>query len=287
VARVAVLGTGIMGAPMAGNLLRAGHEVRVWNRTPAKAEPLVAGGAEPSPTPADAVRGVEFVLTMLADAHAVEATMIESNALEAVADGAVWIQSSTIGVAATERLAELARARRVTLVDAPVLGSRKPAEEGQLVVLASGPDDARRRCVPIFDAVARRYLWLGDTGAGTRLKLVVNSWIVCTVENIGETFALAQALGLDPRRFLEAIAGGGMDMEYAHLKGAAIMNQDFSPAFPLRHAHKDMRLVLEAAGELELPLAQATLRQLDRALELGHGDEDMSAVYYASAPATR
>jgi 3-hydroxyisobutyrate dehydrogenase len=284
VASVAVLGTGIMGAPMTRNLLRAGHEVRVWNRTPAKAEALVADGAERCPTPADAVRDAEAVLTMLTDEAAVDAVMIEGGTLEAVADGAVWIQSGTIGVAATDRLADLARPRGVALVDAPVLGSRKPAEEGRLVVLASGPDDARARCEPVFEAVARRYLWLGETGAGTRLKLVVNSWIVCTVENIGETFALAETLGLDPRRFLEAIAGGGMDMEYAHLKGAAIMSKDFTPAFPLRHAQKDMRLVLEAAGELELPLVQATLRQLDRALELGHGDEDMSAVYYASAP---
>jgi 3-hydroxyisobutyrate dehydrogenase len=119
---------------------------------------------------------------------------------------------------------------------------------------------------------------------GTRLKLVANSWILCTIENIGETFELAQTLGLDPRRFLDAISGGAMDMQYTHVKGDAILRQDFSPSFPLRHARKDA-LILEAAVEADLPLVRATLQQFDRALELGHGDEYMSAVYYASASA--
>jgi 3-hydroxyisobutyrate dehydrogenase len=284
-ARVAVLGTGIMGAPMARNLLRAGHKVRVWNRTPDKARPFADEGADLAATPADAVRDREVVVTMLADAPAVEQAVLESGAFDAIADGALWIQSSTIGVAATDRLAELARERQVAFVDAPVLGSKKQAEAGELVVLASGPDDARARCEPVFDAVARSYVWLGEAGAGTRLKLVVNSWIICTVENIGETFALAQALGLEPRSFLDAVSGGAMDMEYAHIKGDAIMSEDFAPSFPLRLARKDAQLILDAAGELELPLVRATLRQLDRARELGHGDEDMSAVYYASVPA--
>jgi 3-hydroxyisobutyrate dehydrogenase len=284
-ARVAVLGTGIMGGPMARNLLRAGHEVRVWNRTREKAESLVGDGAEVAPTPADAVRGVEIVLTMLADARAVEEAMIERGGLDAISDGVVWIQSGTVGVAATERLAVLAGERGAAFVDAPVLGTKKPAEDGQLVVLASGPEEARDRCGPVFDAIARHYVWLGEAGIGTRLKLVANSWILCTVENIGETFALAQALGIDPRSFLDAIAGGAMDMPYAHVKGEAIMNGDFAPSFPLSLARKDVALILEAAGQLELPLVRATLGQFDRAIELGHGGEDMSAVYFASASA--
>jgi 3-hydroxyisobutyrate dehydrogenase len=283
-ARLAVLGTGIMGAPMARNLLRAGHEVRTWNRTQKKADALAGEGAEVARTPPEAVRGARLVLTMLADAGAVEETMIESGALEAFPDDAVWIQSSTVGLAATERLAKRAAERGIAFVDAPVLGTQKPAEDGQLVVLGSGPEEARELCKPVFDAIARAQFWLGEAGMGTRLKLVLNSWILCTVENIAETFVLADSLGLDPRRFLEAISGGGSDMEYAHMKGELMLNQDFPPSFPLRLARKDVALILEAAGdELELPLVQATLRQFDRAFELGHGDEDMSAVYYASA----
>ena len=281
--RVAVLGVGIMGAPMARNLLRAGHEVTVWNRTVKKAEALEEAGARVASTPADAVRGAGIVLTMLADALAVEETLVGSGALDVMPQGALWIQSSTIGVAATERLAEQAGERGITFVDAPVLGTKKPAEDGQLFMLASGPEEAPARCEPMFDAISRGHVWLGEAGLGTRLKLVVNSWILCTIENLSETFVLARTLGVDPRSFLEAISGGGMDMPYAHLKGEAILNQDFPASFPLVHARKDVALILDAAGEVELPLVRATLQQFDRAFELGHGDEDMSAVYYASA----
>jgi 3-hydroxyisobutyrate dehydrogenase len=286
VGRVAVLGTGIMGGPMARNLARAGHDVTIWNRTVQKAEALEEDGARVASTPVDAVRDADFVLTMLADARAVEETMIESGALDVMPQGGLWIQSSTIGVAATERLAALAGERGITFVDAPVLGTKKPAEDGQLFMLASGPEEARARCEPVFDAISRGHVWLGEAGLGTRLKLVVNSWILCTIENLSETFVLAQTLGVDPRRFLEAISGGGMDMPYAHLKGENILNQDFPASFPLAHARKDAALILEAVGDVELPLVRATLQQFDRAFELGHGDEDMSAIYYASAANT-
>ena len=282
-ARIAVLGTGIMGGPMARNLVRAGHEVTVWNRTEEKARALEQDGAHVALSPRAAVAGAEIVLTMLADAHAVDATMLQGHGLPAMADGTLWIQTSTVGVAATERLAEQAGERGIAFVDAPVLGTKKPAEDAQLFMLASGPEEARARCEPVFDAVSRGHVWLGEAGLGTRLKLVVNSWILCTMENLSETFVLAQTLGVDPRRFLEAISGGGMDMPYAHLKGEAILNQDFPPSFPLAHARKDVALILDAAGDVDLPLVRATLQQFDRAFELGHGDEDMSAVYYASA----
>jgi 3-hydroxyisobutyrate dehydrogenase len=274
---------GIMGAPMARNLLRAGHEVTVWNRTVKKAEALEEAGVRVASTPADVVREAEIILTMLADARAVEATVVETGALDVMPQGALWIQSSTIGVAATERLAEQAGERGIAFVDAPVLGTKKPAEDGQLFMLASGPEEARAQCEPVFEAISRGHVWLGEAGLGTRLKLVANSWILCTIENLSETFVLAQTLGVDPRNFLEVISGGGMDMPYAHLKGEAILNQDFPASFPLVHARKDVALILDAAGEVELPLVRATLQQFDRAFELGHGDEDMSAVYYASA----
>jgi 3-hydroxyisobutyrate dehydrogenase len=284
-ATVAVLGTGIMGAPMARNLARAGHDVRVWNRTAEKAAPLAHDGATIGDTTAKAVEGADVVLTMLTDARAVWDTMVEGGVVDALPDSTLWIQSSTIGVAATEQLVDLCAQRGVVFVDAPVLGSKKPAEDGQLIVLASGPADVRDRCEPVFAAVAARTIWAGEAGCGTRLKLVANSWILCTMENLAETFALARRLGLDPRRFLETIAGGGMDMPYAHLKGELMLTGEFPASFPLRHARKDAVLVLEAAGDLELPLVRATLGQFDRALELGHGDEDMSAVYCASGEA--
>jgi 3-hydroxyisobutyrate dehydrogenase len=279
---VAVLGTGIMGAPMARNIAAAGFETRVWNRTRQKAEGL---GATVADTPADAVSGADIVLTMLADGSAVESVMTEGGALDAMRDDALWIQSSTVGIAATERLMQLARERGVTFVDAPVLGTKKPAEDGALVVLASGPDDARDRAQPVFDAIGSRTINVGEAGAGTRLKLVVNSWIVDMLGALAETIALAEALDISPDLFFEAISGGAMDAPYAHMKGGMMLKREFPPSFPLDLALKDARLVVDAAREngADPAVAQAVVRLLERASELGHGDEDMAAIYYAAA----
>lgn len=274
---VAVLGTGAMGASMARRLLEAGHEVRVWNRTREKAEGL---GAPVAATPAEAVDGAEAVITMLADGPAVAAVMEE--ALPALAPGCVWLQMSTVGVAWADRLAALAAEHGVALVDAPVMGSRPAAEQGQLLPLVSGPAAARERCRPLLEALSRSVLWLGDEpGLGSRLKLVLNLWIMTSVESLAECLALADALGLDPARFLQAMAGAPFDMEYAHWKGEMMLRQEFPAAFALRLARKDVGLALEAAAAcgVELPLAAATFERFGRAVELGHGDEDFSAVY--------
>jgi 3-hydroxyisobutyrate dehydrogenase len=279
--KIAVLGTGIMGGPMAANLARAGHDVTVWNRTRAKAEAVE--GARVAGSPKEAVAAVEAVVTMLADGDAVEETM--RDALPALPREAVWIQTSTVGVDATERLQALAREHGVAFVDAPVLGTKKPAEDGTLVVLASGPDEVRERAQPVFDAVGGRTMWLGAAGAGSRLKLVANNWVLTLVEGIAETFALAGALGLDGNLFLDAIRGGGVDVAYAHLKGAQILARDFPASFPLALAEKDVRLVLEAAEAhgLRMALTETVRAQFRRAIELGHADEDMASTFYATA----
>jgi 3-hydroxyisobutyrate dehydrogenase len=280
--RVAVLGTGTMGAPMARRLAESGHDVVAWNRTRSKAEGL---GASVTDTPAEAVADADVVITMLADAAAVDGVMRE--ALPAAKAGAFWAQSSTVGTSGGRRLAERGAEHGVVCVDAPVLGSRIPAEQGQLVVLAAGPSEARARCEEVFAAFSRKVLWVGEAPpAGQALKLVVNGWILKSVANIGETVALAEALGADPRQWLEAISGGAMDMQYAHMKADLILSGELQPAFRLSLAHKDTGLVLEAAEEagVELGLARATLEEMARAIELGHADEDMAAVYYAVKP---
>jgi 3-hydroxyisobutyrate dehydrogenase len=201
-------------------------------------------------------------------------------------DDAVWAQMSTVGVAGTDRLMELARERGVGFVDAPVLGTKAPAEQGKLVVLASGDEGALERCGPVFDAVGARTMRVGDAGAGTRLKLVVNGWILAMVENVGETVALAEGLGLDPRLWLEAMQGGAMDAPYAHAKTQAILERNLEPSFRLALARKDVGLVIEAASAagVDIALPQTVAERFDRAIELGHGDEDMCAAYFASAP---
>jgi 3-hydroxyisobutyrate dehydrogenase len=277
--KVAVLGTGIMGAPMAANIARAGHDVTVWNRTRSKAEAVE--GARVAATPPEAVPAADAVVTMLADGDAVEQAI--GRALGALPEGAVWRQTSTVGIEATERLKVLAGTR--PFFDAPVLGTKGPAEQGKLVVLASGPQEGRDRAQQVFDAIGQRTVWLGAAGEGSRLKLVANNWILDVVNAIAESFALAETLGLDGQLFLEAIRGGGVDMPYAHLKGEQIMSRSFAPSFALELAEKDARLVLEAAQAhgLRLALMETTRAQFRRAIELGHGDEDMASVFFATA----
>ncbi|MCI2424218.1 NAD(P)-dependent oxidoreductase [Saccharopolyspora sp. K220] len=281
---VAFLGTGTMGAPMARNLLAAGFPVRVWNRTPAKAAPLSADGATVADTPAEAARGADVLITMLLDAAAtVEAGRAAAAELP---PGAVWLQMGTIGLAGLAQASAVASG--ATLVDAPVVGTKLPAEKGELVVLAAGPTEVRDRVQPLFDAVGQRTLWLGEDAEGaaaTRMKLVINSWILTLTNAVGESMALARALGVDGAEFLSAISGTPTDSPYAQLKGAAILKGDFTPSFELRGAAKDAALIAEAAGDsVRLDLADAVLARFQRAVAAGHGNEDMAAAYFASFP---
>ncbi|MDX6688723.1 MAG: 3-hydroxyisobutyrate dehydrogenase [Solirubrobacteraceae bacterium] len=278
---IAVLGAGIMGAPISANLAAAGHEVHVWNRTREKAEAI--DGAAVADSPAEAVAGADIVLTMLSDADAVISTFEDAH--DAIEDGALWLQMSTIGLTGTEECIALANDRGLAFVDAPVLGTKGPAEQGKLVVLASGPDEAKERSDPIFDVVGQRTLWLGPAGAGTRCKLVANTWILTIVEGLAETIALAEGLGVNPQDFLGAIEGGAMDLPYAHIKGEAMISRSFAPAFSLDNALKDARLVLEAAErqDLDLPLPRLIADRMATVVAAGHGDEDMAAVFYANS----
>jgi 3-hydroxyisobutyrate dehydrogenase len=276
---VAVLGTGIMGGPMAARMLDAGLKVRAWNRTREKAEALA--GAEVFDSPRQAVDGAHLVVTMLADGPTVHEVM--SGALDAVPADAVWIQMSTVGLEWTGKLAELAAKAGLAFVDAPVLGTKQPAEQGQLVVLGSGPEDLRARCAPVFDAVGGRTMWVGPAGAASRLKLVANAWVVALTNAIAESVSLAESLGLDPKLFLEAIKGGALDVPYAHVKSSAMISREFPPSFAAKHAAKDARLVLDAAGDrVDLAGIRAALAHLDAAIASGHADEDMAALYYGT-----
>jgi 3-hydroxyisobutyrate dehydrogenase len=282
--RVAVLGTGIMGAPMARNVRAAGHDVSAWNRSRERAEPLAEDGIAVAGSVAEAVAGADVVVTMLADAAAVEA--VAEEALDAI-DGAVLAQMSTIGLDATERLATRAADAGVEFVDAPVSGTKQPAEQGKLLVLASGPEDVRERVGPVFDAVGAKTVWLGEAGSGQRLKLVLNAWLLGMTEALAEAIALAEGLGVDPRTFLETIDGAPVGAPYAQLKGPMMIDGEFPPAFPLELAAKDAGLALEAAeaAGLRLGALTAVAEQMRRATEAGHGDEDMAATIHASRPA--
>jgi 3-hydroxyisobutyrate dehydrogenase len=277
---VAVLGTGIMGAPIARNLRNAGLDVRVWNRTRAKAEPLEAAGVVVCDEPAEAAAGADVVITMLLDGPAVAQVM--EGVLPAMEEDAVWAQMSTVGIEAVEELAGLARRRDVPFVDCPVLGTRQPAESGALTVLASGHRD--ERVEKIFDVIGSRTLWLGSGSEGSRLKLAANSWVLALTSAAGEAIALTEALGLDPRLFLDLIKGGPIDSAYAQVKGNAMIERELPPNFAAVTAAKDAALVAAAgrASGVHLRVAEAAREQYRRTVELGHGDEDMAAVFYAT-----
>jgi 3-hydroxyisobutyrate dehydrogenase len=284
-ATIGFLGTGTMGMPMARNLLRAGFKLRAWNRTPARAEPLTEDGAQVFDAPDEAIYGADFMVTMLSDADVV--TEVAGRALGEMGGDAIWVQMSTIGIGGAERCAELAESAGIGFVDAPVLGTRQPAEQAKLIVLASGSQDAVSKCQPLFDAVGHRTLMIGEAGSGSRCKVAINSWIVGVVGVLAETIALAEALEIDPRLFFDALEGGTLDLPYARIKGKEMIERSFEdPAFRLTLARKDAELVLEGAGlsALELPIMQATLERLRAAERQGHGDEDMAATYWASVP---
>jgi 3-hydroxyisobutyrate dehydrogenase len=279
---VALLGTGIMGVGMGRSMLRAGLPVRAWNRTIAKARPLAEAGAKVAETAAEAVRGTDVIVTMLADARAVRGTM--TAAKPAITAGQVWLQASTVGVTGCDELATLAGELGLVFVDCPVLGTREPAERGELTVLAAGPEDARRAAQPVFDAIGQRTLWLGPAGQASRLKLVVNGWVLDLTTSAAEALALAEGLGIDGELFLQTVTGGPLDCAYLQAKATAILQRQFAANFSVTMAAKDARLIAEAgsAAGIRLDVAPAVAERMARTAELGHGDEDMAATYYAS-----
>jgi 3-hydroxyisobutyrate dehydrogenase len=280
---VTVLGAGgTMGRPMARNIAQAGLRVRAWNRSPEKAQALQDDGVEVLDSPAAAAQGADIVVTMLADTDAVLESV--APALQAAGSDVLWLQMSTVGEEGTERCLALAHEHGVAILDAPVLGTKQPAQEGTLVVLASGASELRERAQPVFDAVGCKTIWVGEAGSATRLKLVANSWVLTVVEGTAETIALAQGLGVDPQLFLDAIEGGALDLPYLRLKGKAILAREFEPSFSLRLAAKDARLVDQAARncDLKLPLFAAIAQRMTEGSK-AHGEKDMSATYLTAA----
>jgi len=284
---IGFIGTGIMGAPMARHLVERGHTLRVFNRTAEKAMTLAQYGADVVKTPADAAHGAEVVITMVSDAEALRTVMEgPDGALGQLTGGTLWIQCATVGLDGLADCERWARTAGIRWVDAPVLGTREPAEAGKLTVLASGPDAVREEANPVFRAFAHRTLWVGDAGAGTRLKLVVNGWVLALNGALGEVMALAESLGVPKDQFLDAIRGSPLDCGYAEAKGKMIVSDRFPASFPLRLALKDARLI-EAAGSaagVKLDQLEGLVHAYARAVEGGSGDDDMAAAVRAHRP---
>jgi 3-hydroxyisobutyrate dehydrogenase len=278
---VAFLGTGRMGGPMAANLARGGFDVRVWNRTRSHAEPLAADGAVVAATPAEAVRGATVVISMLADGPATEQAAIGPDGFLAADSETIWVQMGTVGVQWTARLGRIAAARGAVFVDAPVSGSEGPAQAGQLVILASGPDQVRDVLAPVFGVLGHATAWLGPAGNGTSAKLVLNNWLADLTETTAETLSFAKRLGLDPAEIVGLLESNPLGAPYAVQKARVMLAGDFSPAFALKHALKDAELAAQAAQAIgaRLTLTSALLPRWRGTAAEGHADDDVAAVY--------
>jgi 3-hydroxyisobutyrate dehydrogenase len=280
---VAVMGIGIMGSGMARNLLGAGIPTVVWDRSPSATKELGADGARVAATPADAVREADIVLTMLPTAAVVRSVLLEGDVVNSFREDAVWAQMGTIGADETLKIAKLLAELRadVTFVDAPVSGSKGPAVAGTLLILASGPEDARATLEPAFSAMGSKTIWLGPAGQGSRMKLVVNSYLSTLIEGVAEALELANAVGIHHTALAEAIEGGPLDAPIADAKLHKMESGDFAPEFPLEWALKDVDLAMAAAPDESFPLLAALSKQWHAAVEEGHGRQDISAARLA------
>jgi 3-hydroxyisobutyrate dehydrogenase len=275
---IALLGAGTMGAGIAERLLEQGFAVGVWNRTPGPAARLALRGATAYASPDQAVRRADIVLTMLPTSEAVKQVMLEQKTLNSIQPSAVWAQMGTIGVEATESLrTEVALLRPdVAFVDAPVSGSREPARSGRLVILSSGPSGARAMLEPVFQALGRM-VWLGEAGASSRMKLVLNTWLAFEVEGAAEVAALAYKLGVSLAALRDAVSGGPLASGVAMAKLARMESVDYSPDFFLEWAVKDLDLARTAAGAEVIPVAAAIAERWRSLVADGNGRLDISA----------
>jgi 3-hydroxyisobutyrate dehydrogenase len=277
--QVTVVGAGTMGAAMARRLLGAGMDVGVWARHPSSTMPLVALGATTYESVADAVAEAGVVITMLPTAEAISDVMFDGGALRAMAPESIWVQMATIGVEATEGLASRSLDERpdVAFVDAPVSGSREPAENGMLLILASGPERARKTLDAVFGVLGRDTLWLGAAGAGSRMKLVLNTWLAFQTEGAAESAALAERLGVPTTALFAALRDNPLASPYALAKLTRMVEQDFSADFALDWALKDLDLVAADAGGEIAPVAGAIADRWRGLVRNGSSGLDVSA----------
>ena len=274
--RVAFLGLGIMGQAMATNLVKAGHEVRVWNRTPGK----LVEGAGIAPSPAAAAQGAEVVWMCVSDTAAVESVLFgPEGAEQSLIEGMIIADSSTISPAATLKFAERVAAKGVAYVDTPMTGSKIGARDGTLVFIVGGDEANIERLKPLFAAMGRKILRIGETGKGQATKLAMNLQIALIFEGFAEALTLATKLGVDSEKLVSLIEATMVRSGVVEYKAPFVLQRDFTPNFPLRLMHKDIRLTLEAAKEarVKLPALETVEEIYEMATEDGHRDLDYAA----------
>ncbi|OLO07200.1 6-phosphogluconate dehydrogenase [Salinicola sp. MH3R3-1] len=280
---IAVLGLGAMGHAFAANLLQAGFDVAVWNRSPGKASGLVENGARLAESPADAVAQAQAVITMLPDLTVTRDVLLsDDGALAAMTEGAILIQMGTLGVAETDRLiAEVGDARSdVVFIDAPVSGTKAPAQQGKIAILASGDRDRAGTVVePVFEVLGNKTQWLGQAGQGARMKVVINAWLISMMQGIAETAQLADTLGFTTDDLWQVLEGGPLATPYMKLKMDMIASGEFDPQMAMQWGLKDLGLALEAGDDKALPSLSHIRNLWFDAVNAGHGEQDIAAIY--------
>jgi 3-hydroxyisobutyrate dehydrogenase len=281
--RVGLLGLGLMGSAMAHRLLDQGIAVIAWDRTAEHVRDLEGRGGEPAETPGDVVHGAGVVITMLPTAEVI--LDLVKPLLNDWPEDTIWLQMSSVGAAEADQLTQAAEAHAVTLVDAPVSGSTHPAEDGQLTILASGPDSARTAVEPIFDALASRVLWVGAAGMGSRLKLAANHWMITMVAALAESMHLCQVMGLDQQQFIALLDGGPLGSTYAMQKLDEMRRHQYPAGFPVRLALKDLQLVSEVqqSSRATMPLLDVALERFTTASQ-DLANQDLAAIYELDRP---
>lgn len=279
---VAVIGLGAMGHAFAANLLKNGFETHVWNRTASRGESLVNAGALQGKTVRETVADVDVVITMLADGKTTQ-TVFEGDdgLLAGLKQGAVIAQMGTLGIEATEALITLVKQQRpdAVFIDAPVSGTKTPAENAQIIVLASGDRAAAANIEPIFAAISKGVKWLGEAGRASKMKLVVNAWLISMMEGIAESAQLADEFGFSTDELWDVLEGGPLATPYIKAKMAMFKTGDYRPQMHLVWALKDINLALKAGENRHLPVMERISETWQSAVDAGYGEQDLSVVY--------
>jgi len=278
--RVGLIGLGLMGRPMGMNLLKAGHKLAVWNRTPGRANELVAAGAVLAKTPYEAAEASEFLLTIVSDPPALESVLWgqegkNDGALAGLRAGSIYVDSSTISPSLVGRVAAACRQRGVAFLDAPVTGGDWGAREGNLVFMIGGDDEALREAEPILGVMGKKWFHLGPSGAGQTMKLAMNAILALEVAAMAEALALVTRAGLRGEQLVEVMQASMARSGVLDVKSPLMLKGDYKPSFTLRLMHKDLGLALDLANQLGVSLpATAAAREVYNYVK-GEAKEDL------------
>ncbi|KAL3828987.1 hypothetical protein ACJIZ3_017789 [Penstemon smallii] len=279
---IGFLGLGIMGKAMSMNLLRHGFKLTVWNRTLSRCDELVEHGATIGESPAAVIKKCKYTIAMLSDpAAALSVVFEEGGVLEQICAGKGYIDMSTVDAETSSKISEAITSKGGNFLEAPVSGSKKPAEDGQLVILAAGEKALYEEILPAFDVLGKKSFYLGQVGNGAKMKLVVNMIMGSMMNAFSEGLVLTEKSGLNPQTLLDVLDLGAIANPMFKMKGPSMVQSSYSPAFPLKHQQKDMRLALALGDEnsVPMPVAAAANEAFKKARSMGLGDLDFSAVH--------